>query len=216
MLTRQLLDSTRGRIVSLLQRSSLTVDDMASQLGLTSNAIRAHLTAMERDGLVRRVGTRRGTTRPSLVFTLSPEVEQLLSRAYVPLLQQLVRVFARELPEKQMEALLRRAGRELADDRSAGRKLGGSLQSRVALASRLLNEELGALTHVEQNGRYVIRGASCPLSALTGKHPSVCLAMESLVSEIVGVRARECCERDERPRCCFVISNGKASARRRD
>jgi hypothetical protein len=74
----------------------------------------------------------------------------------------------------------------------------------------------GALTHVEQNGRYVIRGASCPLSALTGKHPGGCLAMESLVSEIVGVRTRECCERDERPRCCFVINTGKPSARKHD
>ena len=211
MLTKHLPDTTRGRIVTLLHHGPSTVDDLASALNLTSNAVRAHITGMERDGLVRRGGTRRGTTRPSLLFDLTPEVEQLLSKAYLPLLIQLVRVFAAELPAKQMESLLRRTGKALARELAGGRSTAGSLQSRVDSASNLLNEQLGALTRVERNGEYVIRGASCPLAALTGKHPGVCRAMESLVSDVVGRRVRECCERQGRPRCCFHISKGKAS-----
>jgi hypothetical protein len=34
-------------------------------------------------------------------------------------------------------------------------------------ASELLNEQLGAVTHVEKNGGNVIRADDCPLSALT-------------------------------------------------
>jgi predicted ArsR family transcriptional regulator len=70
-----------------------------------------------------------------------------------------------------------------------------------------LNEQLGALTHVEQNGGYTIRGTSCPLAALTGKHHGVCLAIETFVSDVVGVQVRECCDRAGRPRCCFNIKN---------
>ena len=215
MLTRQLLDTTRGRIVMRLQRSELTADELASQLGLTANAVRAHLTAMERDGVVRRVGTRARATRPAHVFELSPDVEQLLSRAYVPLLTQLVEVFAEALPARQVEALLRRAGKRLAASMSDGRRPSGSLEARVRHVSTLLNEQLGALTHVERNGGYVIRGAGCPLSAVTGKYPGVCLAMESAVAEMVGHPAHECCEREGRPRCCFKVGNGRASRRRR-
>ena len=76
---------------------ALTVDDLATKLRLTPNAVRAQITAMERDGVVRRVGRRAGTTRPSHLFELTPEVEQLLSRAYIPLLTHLVGVFARRL-----------------------------------------------------------------------------------------------------------------------
>ena len=208
MFRKQLLDTTRGRIVALLQKGELTVDEIAARLQLTPNAVRAQMTAMERDGVVRRTGRRPGTTRPSLVFELTPEVEQLLSRAYVPLLTQLVSIVADELPAEQMERLLRKAGRGLASELSAGKRLAGSLKARVALASDVLNEQLGAVTHVEGNGSYVIRGIACPLSALTGKHPAVCLAMESLVTEIVGAPARECCERADRPRCCFTIAHG--------
>jgi len=209
MLTKQLLDTTRGRIVTLLQAKPLTAEELAAQLRLTANAVRSQLTAMERDGLVRRTGRRPGTTRPSHVFEVTSEVEYLLSRAYIPLLSQLVQTFANSLPTEQVEALLRDTGRALGEELSAGRRLSGTLRSRVTLASQLLNDQLGALTHVEKNGAFVIRGVGCPLSALTGKHPGVCLAMESLVSEVVGAPTRECCVREGRPRCCFKIGNGR-------
>jgi DeoR family transcriptional regulator, suf operon transcriptional repressor len=178
---------------------------MASTLGLTRSAIRIHITAMERDGVVRRAGKRPGATRPSQVFELTPEVEQLLSKAYIPLLMQLVRVFSEALPADQLDDLLRKAGKGLAEDLSRGKRVSGTLRSRVTMVSEIMNEELGATTRVEGNGGYVIRGDGCPLAALTGKNPGVCLAMERLVTEIVGVPARECCDRTERPRCCFEI-----------
>ena len=207
MLRQQLLDTGRGRIVSLLQRGPLTVDDIATRLELTASGVRAQITAMERDGVVRRVGSRPGTTRPSRIFELTPEVEQLLSRAYIPLLTQLVDVFAARLPQRELDKLMRQAGRKLGAELSHPQPR-GPLKARLAAASALLNNQLGAVTHVDPNGGYVIRGEGCPLSALTGKHPAVCRAMESLVKEVVGVTVRECCQRDERPRCCFEIKPG--------
>jgi DeoR family transcriptional regulator, suf operon transcriptional repressor len=209
-LRQQLLDSTRGRIVTLLRGGGLTADDLASELDLTRSAIRVQMTAMERDGVVRRAGKRPGTTRPSHVFELTPEIEQLLSKAYIPVLTQLVDVFAEALPAQQVETLLRQTGKRLADEFSRGKRFHGTVESRAAAATAMLNEHLGALTHVEGDGRIVIRGMSCPLAALTGKHRGVCLAIETLVAEIVGGPVRECCDRAERPRCCFEIENARA------
>lgn len=205
MLRRQLLDTSRGRIVALLQRDELTIDDIASQLQLTANAVRAQVTAMERDGVIQRVGRRAGSTRPAQVFALTSEIEQLLSRAYVPLLTQLVRVFSARLPARQVEALMREAGRGLAHELTPTKGSSRTLRDRVFEVSELLNEQLGAITHVTENGGYVIRGRGCPLAALTGKHPAVCRAIESLVHEVLGVAVRECCDRNGRPCCCFNI-----------
>jgi predicted ArsR family transcriptional regulator len=207
MLRKQLLDTSRGRIVTLLRAGELTAEDIATKLGLTRSAVRIQFTAMERDGVVRKAGKRPGITRPSHLFELTPEVEQFLSKAYIPVLTHLVDVFAESLPAQQVETLLRRTGTALAKVLSPGRVSGG-LKHRVGKASELMNEHLGALTHVEGNGGISIRGAGCPLSALTGKHPGVCLAIETFVSEIVGVPVRECCDRDNRPRCCFEIEVG--------
>jgi DeoR family transcriptional regulator, suf operon transcriptional repressor len=101
--------------------------------------------------------------------------------------------------------LLRQAGKKLADELAGGKRPAGNLAARLAMASEIMNEQLGATTHVEGNGGYVIRGFGCPLAALTGKHPGVCLAMESLLAEVVDVPVRECCDRAERPQCCFEI-----------
>jgi DeoR family transcriptional regulator, suf operon transcriptional repressor len=213
MLKKQLLDSSRGRIVTLLRGGGLTADDIASRLGVTRSAIRAQITGMERDGVVRRAGQRPGTTRPSNVFELTPEVEQLLSSAYIPLLTHLIDAFADGLPPHQLEMMLRKAGKTLAEELSRGKRPTGNLASRVEIVSEMMNEQLGTLTHVEGNGGYLIRGIGCPLAALTGKHPGVCLAMESLVAEVLGVAVRECCDRSERPRCCFEIG-GRAQRHR--
>jgi predicted ArsR family transcriptional regulator len=208
MLRKQLLDSSRGRIVTLLRGTrGLTADDIASKLALTRSAVRAQLTGMERDGVVRRAGQRPGTTRPSHVFELTPEVEQLLSSAYIPLLTSLIDTFADGLPPNQVETILRQAGKRLAAELSRGRRPAGNLSSRLAMVSEMMNEQLGALTHVEGNGGYIIRGMGCPLAALTGKHPGVCLAIESLIGEVLRVPVRECCDRLERPKCCFEIGS---------
>jgi predicted ArsR family transcriptional regulator len=209
MLGKQLLDTSRGRIVTLLRGGGSTADDLATALRLTRSAVRAQLALMERDGLVHRVGKRPATTRPSHVFELTPEVEQLLSRAYIPVLTHLVAVFSQALHGRQLETLLRRTGKELALELSGGKPLTGRVKARAIAASELMNEQLGAHTRVEANGTIVIRGDGCPLSALTGKHRGLCLAMESMVSEIVGAPARECCTRNGRPRCCFEIDNVK-------
>jgi len=164
-LRRQLLDTSRGRIVSLLQTGGSTADDIASKLGLTRSAVRIQIAAMERDGVVRRVGKRPGTTRPSHVFELTREVEQLLSKAYIPVLTHLVDVFAESLPAQQIETLLRRTGKELAHEMSLGKAPSGGLRARVAKASELMNEHLGALTRVEANGGD--RHPRCRLSAVS-------------------------------------------------
>jgi len=206
MLRKQFLETSRGRIAALLQRGPTTAEDMASRLSLTANAIRAQLAVMERDGLVRRVGQRRGTTRPSHVFELTAEVEQLLSGMYVPILTHLVRVFTRNLRPDRLRRILRQTGKSMADDFPGAKRPALTLDGRAKVANDLLIAQLGALTHVERrNGGFVILGAACPISAITGKHPSACLIVEGFLQEIVGAPVRECCDRKERPRCCFEI-----------
>lgn len=210
MLGRQFFESSRGRIIALLRRSALTVENIASHMGVTATAVRALLTAMERDGLVRRAGKKRtGPTRPSQLFELTPEVHQLLSRAYIPLFTHLLHVMTTRQSTAEVNRLMREAGRALAADMPRPMRLASNgLTGRVTTASEFLNSELGAVTEVvTENGDIVIRGAGCPLSAISGKHRAVCLAIESFVKEITGAHVRECCDRNQRPRCCFRITS---------
>lgn len=216
MLRKQLLDnSSRGRIAALLRRGALTADEIATRLGLTTAAIRAQMTSLERDGIVRRAGQRVGTTRPSQMFALTPEIEQLWSGAYVPLLLELVRQSAARLKPKEFRELMRRTGRGLAAALPRSTFPDGPLAARIDAVSRLLNDQFGSTMRVEKsNGHYVMRGFGCPLAALTGNHPTVCLAIESLIATLLDASVKECCDRTQRPQCCFLVSqSGSPRAR---
>lgn len=193
---------TAGRVVLHLRQADRTVDDLAAELKLTANAVRLHLARLEREGLIRRTGFRPGVSRPSVLYALTPEAELLFSRAYIPVLTQLLHVLAATLGPMEFDALMRRVGEELM----AGRpRPTGSLRERAKQGSALLNE-LGGVSRVATEGkRLVIRGDSCPLAAATRDHPEACRAVEGLLSEFVGAPVASCCDRETRLRCCFTI-----------
>ena len=212
MLRKQLLDSSsRGRIAALLRRGALTADEIAAQLGVTTAAVRAQITSMERDGIVQRAGQRLGTTRPSQMFALTPEVEQLLSGVYVPLLIELVRQCAARFKPKDFRELMRNTGRGLAAGFPRSTVPDAPLAARVNAVSMLLNDQFGSTMKVEQsNNHYIMRGFGCPLAALTGNHPTVCLAIESLIATLLDTDVQECCDRTQRPQCCFHVGQGRS------
>jgi predicted ArsR family transcriptional regulator len=205
-LSRRFLETTRGQIVGLLRRGAATVEELARALGLTDNAIRSHLTTLERDGLVRQEGVRRGpgAGKPATVYQLHPDAEPLFSKAYAPVLAALLDELAEQLPAERSDELMRAVGRRLAN--AVGRPPAGDLGVRVEAAVALLNSLGGAAELDRKEGKFVIRGCGgCPLSSATSRRPELCQALESLISEYVGAPVQECCERGERPRCHFEI-----------
>lgn len=203
-LSRRFLETTRGQVLARLRRGPGTVEEMARGLGLTDNAIRAHLATLERDGLVRQAGTRRGpgAGKPAVVYELAPDAEARLSRAYVPVLTSLLEELTGRLPPEQTDALLLAAGRRLA---TAVPRRTGSLEDRVRDAAGLLNE-LGGDASVEADSSGLrIRGCGCPLSVAVARQPEACRAVQGLLSEVIGVPVVQCCEHGPRPRCCFTV-----------
>ena len=192
---------TSGRILELLRRGPMTVDELARALDLTRTAVRAQLVSLLRDDLVEQRASRRGASKPSHVYGVTARAELLFSRAYVPVLTQLLHTLAGRMPREEFDSVLHQVGRGML----AGRAARGDLGQRVAEASSLLNE-LGGLTEVEQeDGGYTIRSHGCPLGAATADHPEVCNALESLLSEFIGGAVRKCCDRYQRINCCFEV-----------
>ncbi|HJU66103.1 MAG TPA: helix-turn-helix domain-containing protein [Gemmatimonadaceae bacterium] len=198
-------ETTRGRIVGLLRLGARTVDELAEPLALTANAVRAHLTTLERDGLVRQQGVRRGAGagKPALVYELAPGVDPLFSRAYLPLLIKTVEALADQMTVGELRSLMRDVGRRLATEFSPA---DGTLQARVRAGSRLLDELGGVTTVREERGALIIKGLGCPLSAVVTHRPEVCTAVEAMLEETVGTAITEHCDRSTQPHCEFRVA----------
>jgi predicted ArsR family transcriptional regulator len=206
-LGRKFFGSTRGRMVTLLRRGGHAVDELAAEVGLTNNGIRAHLATLERDGLVTQQGSVRssnGGGKPAYVYELTQEAEGLFPKAYEPTLRQLLDVLSDQLGPEESEALLRLVGRRLAGEHPAR---SDGAHARLESAVEALNE-LGGLAELEErDGALVIQGYSCPLAGVTTDHPELCRMAETMIAELAGVPVHECCDRGERPRCCFEIAS---------
>jgi predicted ArsR family transcriptional regulator len=204
------LASTRGRVVTLLRRGRRTVDELASAVGLTDNAVRAHLAALERDGLVQQTGTRPTGGKPAYAYDLTPDAERLFPKAYGPILRGLLDVLAERLAPDELEAALHEVGRRVA----AGCSPTGDRRARVHQAMALLGE-LGGLAEVEEGDEgFVITGCDCPLAAIVPGHPEACRLAQALMEEVIGAPVVERCERSPIPRCWFVVPTAATAAPR--
>ena len=199
---RRFFASTRGRIITLLRRSSRTVDELAQALDLTHTAVRAHLAALERDGLVQQRSERRGSGKPSSVYDLAPAAEYLFPKSYGQLMDQLLEVLGEHIAADEVETLLREVGRRMA----TGWKIpAGELRVRLEAAAGVFND-LGGLAGLEAcDGHSCIRGYRCPFAAVVLEHPEVCHLAETLLSELLGVPVQEQCERTGPVPCRFVV-----------
>ncbi len=199
----RLTGETRAKLLNLLRRSRQTITALADALHLTDNAVRTHIAALERDGIVEQVGTHRDTGgKPARVYGLTGEGEELFPKAYALVLGELVEEIARVDGWERATALLRAVGQRAA----SGAVAPVDREGRVAVAAAALRSLGGDVDVLRTDGEYTLQGYACPLSAVTAKHPQVCALARALVEEITGEPVTECCERGARPRCRFRIA----------
>jgi predicted ArsR family transcriptional regulator len=203
-LDKRFFASTRGRIVTLLRGTTKTVNELAEELELTDNAVRAHLLSLERDGLIRQHGVQRGTRKPHFSYELTGEAENLFPKAYDALLNQFIAVLKGRLTPEALKEVLREVGRSLAGNQPADAAR-GDLETRADNALTAL-EAIGGAARIEKEGeKLLIRSGSCPLAAAVTEHPEVCQLAEALLAQIIGTKVRERCDREGSPRCAFEI-----------
>jgi predicted ArsR family transcriptional regulator len=188
------------------------VEDLARPLGVTDNAVRAHLAALQRDGIVARVGFRPTGRKPAITYGLTEEGERLFPKAYGLVLVRLLDALHGRMRSSELQELLAGVGRRL------GRAGGGvgrvsadePLERRLETVLEVIRS-LGGVPVLERAGEgYVIRGAGCPLAEAVREHPEVCGLAEALVEELLGAPVRERCDRDGTPHCRFEIGAGES------
>ena len=201
---KRLLNPSRGRIINCLRGGERTVNDLMAEVGLTDNAIRSHLEALERQGLVYRSGERRGIRKPHYAYKLTAVAERIFFEACEPLLNELLSVFSGRLATQKFKNMLREAGRRIAISQEVSTQP-SSKKERIDRALAVLEKLGGRPALEEKEGKTVIRSATCPWAMIVAKHPEVCVIAEALVSQVIGVPVKAHCMRGESARCQLVI-----------
>src|SRR5438094_307290 len=106
----RLIGETQLRLLGLLRRSRQTITSLAEALGLTDNAVRMHIAALHRDGIVEQVGTQSDTGgEPARLYGLTRAGEERVPKAYALVLSKLVEEIVRTQGRARSVELLRPA-----------------------------------------------------------------------------------------------------------
>lgn len=169
------LQPTRRKIVLMLkQHGGLTAAELAELLSITSMGVRRHLTALEQEHLVRHELVQRGKGRPSYVYSLSVEAENLFPKNYAALTNELLGYLAARQSESAVIELFDQ--RALRRTRQAQARLAGrSLRERVAGLAEILTDE-GYLAEWEQvdEGTFRLREHNCAVREVAAEHRAAC------------------------------------------
>jgi predicted ArsR family transcriptional regulator len=198
--------STRMEVLELLRRKGRSsAETISNDLGVTPNAVRQHLTNLEREGLVVSQPERSGRGRPSLLFGLTERADAVFPKRY----GQLATMVLQEVqemggPDALDEVFARVAARHAG---ALERDLDGldfdeKLRRVVAWIGRA-----GTLVEQAESPEGVkITIHNCPFRNTALKFPQVCTITPQLISRLTqaAISQADSIHRHD-PYCSFVV-----------
>ncbi|VVO39213.1 helix-turn-helix transcriptional regulator [Pseudomonas fluorescens] len=158
----------------------MSIDELADRLAVTRTAIRQHLAALERDGLVLRGETRPTGRRPEQLYRLTDHAREQFPRQYQMLASVLIDEVADIIGPEALASLMRSMGRKLALDR----------ESRVVDEAKIVQHMNQAGYEAEvffrSSGDQEIVAHNCVFHRLAAAHPVVCELDLALIGALGG------------------------------
>lgn len=201
--------STRKEIISLLRVDGpLSVAELGGRLGITHVAVRRHLTALERDGLVTSKQERLPMGRPTRKYELTDMADELFPKKYGTLSLEMIDFLAAADPEHKLidQFFAARRGR-LVDRYSAHVGETPDLSDRVSRLTEVQTAD-GYLAQWEAgpDGAFELKEFNCPVHVISRKYPYACIHELEFFKSVLGtddVQRIECIAKGGN--CCRYV-----------
>lgn len=178
-------------LVALKKAQPMTAHELGDRFGLTANALRRHLKALEEDGLVRFVREVRGVGAPVYTFSLTAAGEALFPRSYVAVLATALDALRAQRGDAAVTSVLESEWNQLAE--AAGPVLSAlPLSERVALVAELLTAKgyMAESVDTSPNGDGAVttlRIHNCAVREIAERFPEACDVEAKFVEKLLGV-----------------------------
>ncbi|QAY86819.1 helix-turn-helix transcriptional regulator [Pseudomonas arsenicoxydans] len=158
----------------------MSIDELADQLAVTRTAIRQHLAALERDGLVLRGETRPTGRRPEQLYRLTEHGKEQFPRQYQMLASVLIDEVADIIGPDALKTLMRSMGRKLAQDREH------QIVDEARIVQHMNQAGYEAQVFFRAPATPEIVAHNCVFHRLAAAHPVVCELDLALIGALGG------------------------------
>ncbi|MGH2460821.1 MAG: helix-turn-helix transcriptional regulator [Chloroflexota bacterium] len=199
--------SARTSILHLLKRTGgSTAPEVATELGITTVAVRKHLARLEDDSLIRQRSRPSPRGRPAVVYCLSESSDTLFPQGYNELLVDFLQDLSDLEGETQIERLFQLRNERLARTyqlRMADKPLGEAVRE-LARA----RDDDGYMATVREDDRgLVLAEHNCPIYDVAQRFPQVCQCEQRLFQSLLKVNVtRETTVTDGASSCRYRIA----------
>lgn len=197
----------------LRNKQGLTVDALTERLGVSRNAVRQHLTALERVGWVEKGARRPSGGRPEQLYVLSETGLELFPRQYSWLSELLLQLLRSEGEREDFLDQLAALGRSVGTGLRGQMSRDASPSQRVAGVTEKMVELGYDATTVAAAKRPTIEAQNCVFHQIAMKSPDICRFDLAMLEAGTGMKVEHtsCMARGE-TKCSFVFEQAKAKA----
>lgn len=187
----------------LYNRDGLTMDEMIQELSISRNAVRQHLTNLQRDNLIETSSLNQTGGRPSHVYTLTNNGLELFPRHYALFSNLLFRAIRKKLGSKGAKKFLVDIGNDIANEFSAQVSKQPSIEGKVSATVEIM-KELGYESRMEKKRGKLpeIVASNCVFHQLATEYEEVCDLDLTLLANLTEykIEHKECMVRGGK--CC--------------
>jgi predicted ArsR family transcriptional regulator len=203
-----------GRVLKVIQvRGRASIKDVASDLGVTTSAVRMHLTQLQATGAIRADKVREGVGRPYHVYSVTPKAHNLFYKDYGDLARILLEEVSATQEPEALQGVLVRVSDRLADvyrDQVWGQELADRVRAWAALL-----DQRGVTVKIEKTDRgYLLEEYGCPYHNVAVENRAVCEMERQVMARLLesGVKLTRCVL-DGHHGCQFTIVDEKNKIR---
>ena len=183
-------DTTRGKIVGALrERRSASAFDLAADFGLSPNAIRQQLVILERDGLISGRSVRRGKTKPTVEYSLTPQADRYFPQRYDKMLNAVLREIRAAGGNEAVKAVFERIGKRSADRITAGSPT--AEHQLDVLVSALKASGVNAELQKTEHGTILLHEHTCPYATVVAENPEACSAIHAILDKVAPGKSQQ-------------------------
>src|ERR1044071_1838919 len=179
---------TRRAITKLLKTEGpIDSAQLGERLGLTAMAVRQHLYALQREGLVTAEERPVPIGRPAKFWRLTPEADHLFPEAYAELSVALIDSVKDAFGDEGLERVLTSRCARQRNDYGKRIKPGDSLEKKLAALAKVRTEE-GYMAEIrkEAKGTYLLIENHCPICTAANACQGFCSTELDLFRSVLG------------------------------
>ena len=158
--------------------------DLAAEFALSPNAIRQQLVILERDGLVAGKSVRRGKTKPTHEYSLTPQADRYFPQAYDRMLGAVLREVRHTAGDAGVAQVFAGIAKRTVDKMSPQLDGKSTLERLEAIADNIRGSGV-AVDVEEHDGTLVLREHNCPYANVVSEHPECCTVIHTMLDEVV-------------------------------